>query len=73
MEIKIENNIPIPAKKLGRYDFLDKLEIGQSFVIRINTTYLNEGNKWRNQFRMRNMRMVSRKIDANNIRIWRTE
>lgn len=73
MEIKIENNIPIPSKKLGMYEFLDKLEVGQSFVVPIKTTYLNEVNKWRNQFRYREMRMITRKIDPNNIRIWRTE
>ena len=70
---EIENNIPIPLKKLGMYEFLDKLEVGQSFVVPLKTTYLNELNKWRNQFRQRNMKMVSRKIDSNQIRIWRSE
>ena len=39
--ITIEKNIPFPANYRGKYDFVEKMEIGDSFIINGNTPDFN--------------------------------
>tara|TARA_R100000353_G_scaffold48287_1_gene38363 strand:+ start:748 stop:960 length:213 start_codon:yes stop_codon:yes gene_type:complete len=68
MDIKFDDHIPIPSKEsCYKYSFLDKMKIGQSFVVPYTVTARPTYNQ---QFKSRNMKMTARKID-NNLRIWR--
>tara|TARA_Y100000004_G_C8652219_1_gene301620 strand:+ start:69 stop:284 length:216 start_codon:yes stop_codon:yes gene_type:complete len=71
MDIKIENNIPLPNRT--KFGFLNKLEVGQSFVVPINGSAVNTQNLWRSRFRLRKIECITQRIDENNIRIWRTK
>lgn len=74
MDIKFENNIPIPLlSKQGKYAFLNEMKVGQSFVIPIISGYIKDTIKWRNQFHYRKWKCSIRKVDDNNMRIWRTK
>jgi hypothetical protein len=69
-----ENGIPMPTEhKRSKYTFLNEMKIGQSFVVPIGSSYSKEVPKWRNQFMYRKWKCSIRRIDNNNIRIWRTE
>jgi len=66
---KIENNIPLPNR--AKFEFLNELEVGQSFVAPINGSAGKTQNLWQSRFRIRNMKATTQKIDENNIRVWR--
>lgn len=80
MKVKIEKGIPIPARgrsrinKVRKYDFLDDLEVGDSFVI----TGKNEIPRTFQAMKARNMRMVQRLLEdhsdpkKNKWRVWYT-
>lgn len=80
MKIKVEKGIPIPPRgksrvnKIRKYDFLDDLEVGDSFVI----TGKNEVPRTFQAMKARNMRMTQRIIEdyddpkKNKWRIWYT-
>ena len=68
MEIKVEKNIPIPkARHLGAVtEVIRTMEVGDSFVLR--------GSSYRSihaRFGQKGMKCVTRKIDSQNIRVWR--
>ena len=69
MDIKIENNIPLPNR--AKFDFLNELEVGQSFVVPINGSAGKTQNLWASRFRVRNIKCTTQRIDENNIRVWR--
>ena len=69
MDIKIENNIPLPNR--AKFDFLKELEVGQSFVVPIDGSAAKTQNRWAARFRFRDIKCTTQKIDENNIRIWR--
>lgn len=62
MKYKVEKNIPIPPKQSGvrggKFDFLDNMEIGDSFVV----TGKNEVPRVFQAMRQRNMRLVQRMV-----------
>ena len=63
---KIERGIPIPTTKTGKWDWMDKLEVGDSFVIaagRIATI--------RNAASRRKMKIATRRHSSNEYRVWR--
>ena len=68
MKVKIEKGIPIPPRgksrvnKKRKYDFLDDLEVGDSFVI----TGRNEVPRTFQAMKARNMRMTQRIIEDHN-------
>jgi len=63
---KIERGIPIPTTKTGKWDWMDKLEVGDSFVVaagRIATI--------RNAASRRKMKICTRRHSSNEYRVWR--
>jgi hypothetical protein len=69
MDIKFENDIPIPDNK-SKYNFLDNMEIGQSFTVNFSTSVQQA---MRQAFAVRNMRCCIRKESNNLMRIWRVK
>ena len=65
MDIKFENDIPIPEKK-SKYKFLDNMDIGQSFTLNFSTAVQQA---MRQAFTVRNMRCCIRKEGNNLMRI----
>ena len=63
---KIESGIPIPTTKTGKWDWMDKLEVGDSFVVaagRIATI--------RNAASRRKMKIATRRHNSGEYRVWR--
>jgi len=68
-DFKIEKNIPIPKLK-GLTQFLRSLEVGDSVVIPWPKT---KPNQMTNFGKRANIKILSRRIDEEFIRIWRIE
>lgn len=63
---KIERGIPIPTTRSGRWDWMDKLEVGDSFIVaagKIATI--------RNAASRRGMKIATRRHSSNEYRVWR--
>ena len=76
MKIKIEKNIPVPARGY-KYPIRD-MEIGDSFLL--DNEYSRKNMQsivgYISQFRKKNnleAKFMARKVDENKIRIWRYE
>ena len=69
MDIKFENNIPIPNKR-SKYNFLDGMKVGQSFTL-IYSPAVQQA--LRQAFSIRNMRCCIRKQNNGHMRIWRVK
>lgn len=65
----IESGVPLPSSV--KYPF-DKLEVGDSFLVPISkrTSTSSAATKYGQRT---NTKFVIRKVDDNNIRVWRTE
>jgi|TARA_R100000030_G_scaffold100452_1_gene93498 tartrate dehydratase beta subunit/fumarate hydratase class I family protein len=63
---KIEKGFPIPTTRTGKWDWMDKLEVGDSFVVaagKIATI--------RNAASRRGMKIATRRHSSNEYRVWR--
>lgn len=63
---KIEKGFPIPTTRSGKWDWMDKLEVGDSFIIaagRIATI--------RNAASRRGMKISTRRHNSGEYRVWR--
>jgi len=63
---KIEKGFPIPTTRSGKWDWMDKLEVGDSFIIaagRIATI--------RNAASRRGMKIATRHHNSGEYRVWR--
>jgi hypothetical protein len=63
---KIERGIPIPTTRTGKWDWMDKLLVGDSFLVaagRIATI--------RNAASRRKMKIATRRHSSNEYRVWR--
>ena len=69
MDIKFENNVPIPDKK-SKYKFLDGMKIGQSFTLNFSTAVQQA---LRQAFSIRSMKCCIRKENNGLMRIWRVK
>jgi len=65
---KIEKDIPIPLtySKTGRWDWMDKLEVGDSFVVAAGKI-----GSIRNAANRRGMKIATRRHTSNEYRVWR--
>ena len=62
---KIERGVPMPNKS-GLWDWMDKLEIGDSFVVPAGKVATI-----RNAATRRNMKISTRRFKSNEYRVWR--
>lgn len=69
MDIKFDNDIPIPDKK-SKYKFLEKMVIGQSFTVNFSAAVQQS---MRQAFTVRNMKCCIRREGNNLMRIWRVK
>ena len=63
---KIEKGFPIPTTRTGKWDWMDKLEVGDSFVVaagKIATI--------RSAASRRGMKIRTRRHSSNEYRVWR--
>lgn len=63
---KIQSGFPIPTSRTGKWDWMDKLEVGDSFLVaagRIATI--------RNAASRRKMKIATRRHSSNEYRVWR--
>ncbi len=63
---KIESGIPMPTARTGKWDWMDKLGVGDSFVVaagKIATI--------RNAASRRKMKIATRRHSSNEYRVWR--
>ena len=65
---KIEKDIPIPLtySKTGRWDWMDKLEVGDSFIISAGRIA-----SIRNAASRRGMKIATRRHNSGEYRVWR--
>lgn len=72
---QIEKGIPIPTitQDPGKWDFLSKMEVGDSVVI--TSEFFKNPAKWRNSVKERSYyskgKFISRTIAEGAVRIWR--
>lgn len=68
-EIKIEKGIPIPKPRhTGMSEVLKRMQVGDSVVVPV--TMRPNLNVYADRIRIR---VVTRKVDTDHIRVWRTE
>jgi|TARA_R100001163_G_scaffold43009_1_gene32461 hypothetical protein len=67
MNIKIEDNIPIPPRRRRSYLFIDNMKVGQSFAVPFS---MKAQAIYRQAFKTRKFKCVTRR-ENNNLRVWR--
>lgn len=66
MEIELENNIPPPEEGFSKV--IDKMEVGQSFILP-----LHKRSGVRSYFFLRGLKCRTKKINDTQARVWRLE